>query len=75
MNPAAALLRAVRGPVMLITLGLLLTAHRFGDMRFTQTWPVLLIVLGVMKLLERMATRTEFPGAGSGPAAAGGGQS
>lgn len=55
MNRTRELLRALRGPVMLITLGALLTADRFSGISFTKTWPVLLIVLGVMKLLERTA--------------------
>ena len=50
----AALMGALRGPLMLMTLGGLLTAHRFTDVTFGQTWPVLLIVFGVMKLLQRM---------------------
>jgi hypothetical protein len=39
---------------MLMTLGGLLTAHRFTDVTFGKTWPVLLIVYGLMKLLQRM---------------------
>ena len=50
----AALMGALRGPLMLMTLGGLLTAHRFTDVTFGQTWPVLLIVYGLMKLLQRM---------------------
>jgi len=53
----AALLRAVRGPVLLITLGLLFTADYFYGYAFHRTWPVLLIVFGIMKLLERMGAR------------------
>jgi len=45
---------ATRGPILLITLGLLLAADRFGQVEFFQTWPVLLIVFGLTKLLERM---------------------
>lgn len=62
MSRSVELLRAVRGPLMLIALGILLTVDRFGDISFTKTWPVLLIVLGVLKLLER-ASMTG-PGAG-----------
>ena len=50
----AQLMRAIRGPVLLITLGLLVTADYFWGYPFHRTWPVLLIVFGVMKLLERM---------------------
>ena len=45
--------QAIRGPVMLITLGVLLAADHFGPYPFWRTWPVLIIVFGLMKLLER----------------------
>lgn len=66
MNSTAMLVRAVRGPLMLIALGTLMSLHRFQDVSFTKTWPVLLILLGVLKLAERAAMR---PGetAGIGP--------
>jgi hypothetical protein len=51
-----ALLRAVRGPV-LITLGVLFTVDYFYGYPFHRTWPVLLIVFGILKLLERMSVR------------------
>jgi len=49
------LIVATRGPILLIVLGLLLAADRFGQVEFSQTWPVLLIVYGLTKLLEHMA--------------------
>jgi hypothetical protein len=52
-----ALLRAVRGPVLLITLGVLFTVDYFYGYPFHRTWPVLLIVFGILKLLERMSVR------------------
>lgn len=61
MNRAAELMRAIRGPVLLITLGALLAVDRLSGVGFTTTWPVLLIVFGLMKLLERTAV---VPGAG-----------
>jgi hypothetical protein len=48
------LIRALRGPVVMITLGTMLALDHFTDYRFWRTWPVLLIVLGVMKLFERV---------------------
>jgi hypothetical protein len=48
------LMRAIRGPVLLITLGALFTADYFYGLPFHRTWPVLLIVFGIMKLLERV---------------------
>ena len=53
----SALLQAVRGPILLITLGILLAADHFDKADFWRTWPVLLIVFGVMKLLETVARR------------------
>lgn len=50
-----ALLGAIRGPVMLMTLGILLTAHRFTDVTIGKTWPILLIIYGLMKLFHRLA--------------------
>jgi uncharacterized protein YaaW (UPF0174 family) len=49
---------AVRGPVMLITLGVLLSIDHFGTVSFGRTWPVLLIVFGLFKLMERSGART-----------------
>ncbi len=51
------LVTAVRGPILMITLGLLFIADRFGAADFRQSWPVLIIVYGVLKLLERLALR------------------
>ena len=45
------LVRAVSGPIILITIGVLFAFDRFTDFRFSQTWPVLLIVAGLLKLL------------------------
>lgn len=45
--------RAVRGPVMLIALGTLFAMDQAGGWGFERTWPVLIILFGVFKLLER----------------------
>lgn len=47
------LLCAVRGPVLLITLGVLLSMDHLGNISFGRTWPILLIVFGIFKLMER----------------------
>lgn len=47
------LVRALRGPVTLITLGVLFALNNFTHYRFEQTWPVLLIVFGLMSLVRR----------------------
>jgi len=49
----ANLLRAIRWPVTLITLGLLFALNNFTIYGFHQTWPVLLIVFGLLSLLGR----------------------
>lgn len=47
------LMRAVRGPILLITIGTLFAIDHVGPYAFSTTWPALLIVIGVMKLMER----------------------
>jgi hypothetical protein len=44
------LVRAIRGPVILITVGVLFVFDKFTSFSFSQTWPVLLIVMGVLSL-------------------------
>ncbi len=44
------LVRAIRGPVILITVGVLFAFDKFTAFRFSQTWPVLLIVIGLLSL-------------------------
>lgn len=51
----ATFLQAARGPVLLMTLGVLLAIHQNTSWGFEQTFPILIIVFGVMKLLERAA--------------------
>jgi hypothetical protein len=57
-NPSV--VRAIRGPIVLITLGALFALNNFTEYRFHQTWPVLLIVVGLMSLLKR-STETGTP--------------
>ena len=55
MNARAALwAQAIRGPILLITIGVLFAMHQAGVLSFGRTWPLILIVIGVMKLIERM---------------------
>lgn len=44
---------AVRGPVTLITLGVLFALSNFKGIGFDRTWPVLLIVFGLFTLVGR----------------------
>jgi len=52
------LICAVRGPVMLIALGVLLAIDRTGPFSFGRTWPVLVILFGLFKLLERAGAKS-----------------
>ena len=44
---------AIRGPITLITLGALFALNNFSGIGFEKTWPVLLIVFGLLSLLRR----------------------
>jgi hypothetical protein len=50
-------LSAIRGPILMITLGVLLAVDQMGTLSFGRTWPVLLILFGLFKLAERGGTR------------------
>ena len=54
---AAAFVQSIRGPIMLITLGLLLAIDHVAAVDFWRTWPVLVIVFGVLKLAETLLRR------------------
>lgn len=54
---SAPLLRAIRGPILLMTLGGLFAIDYFGPYPVYRTWPVLLIVFGILKLAERVSGR------------------
>jgi len=53
MRRQPSLLRAIRGPVILITVGVLFAFNNFTNYGFDRTWPVLLIVAGLMSLVRR----------------------
>jgi hypothetical protein len=69
---------AIRGPIMLIALGGLLILDQLTPYSFGRTWPTLLILFGLLKLLERIfegGSRPPYPPYGtSSPPPAGGGQ-
>jgi hypothetical protein len=44
---------AVRGPLTLITVGVLFAFNNFTPYGFDKTWPVILIVFGLLTLLNR----------------------
>lgn len=60
----SAFLRAIRGPLILITLGALFAWDYSGGLPFSRTFPILLIVYGALKLLERTAARPADSGYG-----------
>jgi hypothetical protein len=64
MNNDSALVAAIRGPILLITLGAIVSVDHFGGYSIGRTWPLLLIVFGLLKLFERMLGQT--PGTGGG---------
>ena len=51
-----------RGPVMMLTVAVLLALQSFDVFTFGQTWPVLLVIFGALLLLERSAARTVVTG-------------
>ena len=60
------LLRAIKGPVIMITIGVLFAANRFTDYHFQETWPILLIVIGILQLVAGRGRRADYyppPGA------------
>jgi hypothetical protein len=55
---SGSLLGAMRGPVLLITLGALFAIDYAGGVSVGRTWPALLIVVGLFKLAEHMAVKS-----------------
>ena len=57
------LMRAIRGPIMLITIGVLFALDHMTQFSIGRTWPAILIVLGLLSLAEHLtATKpTEVP--------------
>jgi cell wall-active antibiotic response 4TMS protein YvqF len=43
--------RGLMGPAVLVTLGVLFLLSEFGVAHFERTWPILLIVIGLVKVL------------------------
>lgn len=65
-SPRAVLFfQAIRGPILLITIGVLFAVHQAGILPFSRTWPLIIIVIGLMKLFERMAAPHVVPPGGA----------
>ena len=56
------LVRAVRGPILLITIGTLFALDHFTQYGFYQTWPVILVVVGLLTLAGRATRSGPTPG-------------
>ena len=57
---AASLIQAARGPIMMITLGALVEIDYLGIYGFSRTWPILIIMFGLLKLLERVVATPSY---------------
>jgi hypothetical protein len=50
-NPApSSFIDAIRGPILLIALGILMAMDQVGQLGIDRSWPVLLILFGVLKM-------------------------
>jgi len=49
---------AIQGPVLMITIGTLFALDQYGVLQFRESWPVILIVVGVLQL-TRWNTRRQ----------------
>ncbi len=47
---SAAFLRAIKGPVIMITVGVLFALDNFTSLSFSRTWPLLLVIAGLLSL-------------------------
>jgi hypothetical protein len=61
MSRGALFAQAIRGPILLIAVGILFALHQAGTLSFWRSWPLLIIVIGVIKLVERLATPAYLP--------------
>lgn len=57
----ARFVQAIRGPILLITVGTLFAIHQAGILSFARTWPLIIIVIGLIKLIERMLAPPVYP--------------
>ncbi len=53
--------QAIRGPILLITVGVLFAMQQSQVLPFSHTWPLLIIVIGILKLIERMFVPPQPP--------------
>ncbi|MDQ6700745.1 MAG: DUF5668 domain-containing protein [Acidobacteriota bacterium] len=53
-----ALVNAIRGPIIMITVGVLFALDSFTPLRFHQTWPAILVVVGLLGLAGGVGRRS-----------------
>jgi hypothetical protein len=49
-----AFVRAIRGPIILVLFGTLVSLNQLDVIEFWRTWPILIIVYGLLLLLDKM---------------------
>ncbi len=49
-------IRGLMGPLLLITIGALFLIGRYSRYSFGELWPIILIVVGTVKIAEAMAS-------------------
>ena len=49
------LLRRLMGPLILVTVGVMALLNQYGVLSFDRSWPLILIVIGAVKLAENVA--------------------
>lgn len=59
MNPSNAFIDSIRGPIMLVALGLLMAADQMDRIGIDRTWPALLILFGLLKLASYLGGGTK----------------
>jgi hypothetical protein len=55
------LFAAIRGPILLIAVGVLFAIDHTGIFGIRQSWPVLLVLVGLLKLCEHLTTESRPP--------------
>jgi hypothetical protein len=66
----AMIANAIRGPVIMITIGLLFLLDRLTPLSFSRTWPIILIVVGGLALAgstRSRGARNGYSGPGGTP--------
>ena len=56
-DDSVALMNAIRGPVITITVGVLFALDQFTSISFRQSWPAILIVVGMLGFSQWTSAR------------------